>query len=129
VNLIKKVTSKVLLTKEKVNKCPILREPEGSKELSSVKQENQKLIGLRRRLEELRYDFASQLDCPANSIYSNTVINDLLHLRPTMISTLNRIESLSEFRRKQQFSPKIFDIISEYCLLNAIPSDCVAQDI
>jgi len=44
-----------------------------------------------------------------------------------MISTLNRIESLSEFRRKQ-FSPKIFDIISEYCLLNAIPSDCVAQE-
>jgi len=38
---------------------------------------------LRKELEDLRYQLALESDCPANSVYSNTVIEGLVKIRPT----------------------------------------------
>nr|CAD2131220.1 unnamed protein product [Meloidogyne enterolobii] len=83
---------------------------------------------LRKELEDLRYQLALESDCPANSVYSNTVIEGLVKIRPTNEATLELVEGFPEQRRKQFLTP-ITQLISKFCSVNNISTDSKEAEI
>uniref|UniRef100_A0A914M7G4 ATP-dependent DNA helicase n=2 Tax=Meloidogyne incognita TaxID=6306 RepID=A0A914M7G4_MELIC len=83
---------------------------------------------LRKELEDLRYQLALESDCPANSVYSNTVIEGLVKIRPTNEATLELVEGFPEQRRKQFLTP-ITQLISKFCSENNISTDSKEAEI
>uniref|UniRef100_A0A1I8BTA7 ATP-dependent DNA helicase n=1 Tax=Meloidogyne hapla TaxID=6305 RepID=A0A1I8BTA7_MELHA len=83
---------------------------------------------LRKELEDLRYQLALESDCPANSVYSNTVIEGLVKIRPTNEESLELVEGFPEQRRKQFLKP-ITQLISNFCSVNNISTDSKEAEI
>ncbi|CAK5106402.1 unnamed protein product [Meloidogyne enterolobii] len=83
---------------------------------------------LRKELEDLRYQLALESDCPANSVYSNTVIEGLVKIRPTNEASLELVEGFPEQRRKQFLIP-ITQLISKFCSENNISTDSKEAEI
>ncbi|KAI1713758.1 DEAD/DEAH box helicase domain-containing protein [Ditylenchus destructor] len=84
------------------------------------------LPALRKILDDLRYDLSAEMECPANSIFSNTVIDSLVRIRPSTMEYLEKVEGLPEMRR-EQLAPTLFSIIEKFCTDNKIPMNCAKQ--
>uniref|UniRef100_A0A914C886 ATP-dependent DNA helicase n=1 Tax=Acrobeloides nanus TaxID=290746 RepID=A0A914C886_9BILA len=82
------------------------------------------LPDLKEQLIELRWELASQYNQPANSLMSNAVIDQLVTIRPTNSTSLERIDGLPEARRNQ-IGSDILDTIQKFCTEKKISSDCI----
>uniref|UniRef100_A0A915DMQ8 ATP-dependent DNA helicase n=1 Tax=Ditylenchus dipsaci TaxID=166011 RepID=A0A915DMQ8_9BILA len=87
---------------------------------------HEKLPLLRKAVTDWRYELSTEMDCPANSIFSNTVIEGIVHFRPTKQTTLEHVEGLPENRRLQ-LAQRIFDLVKKFCGAHGIPSDSVQE--
>ncbi|KAL3076253.1 hypothetical protein niasHS_013524 [Heterodera schachtii] len=99
-----------------------------SESVSSNIETYEKLPELRKELEDLRYELSLQMDCAANSVFSNTVVEELLRIRPTNELSLAKVEGLPE-QRRHQFSARILALISAFCTSNNLPSNQCGSSI
>lgn len=77
---------------------------------------------LRSVLSELRYEIASEMNQPANAIFSNTVMESLVQIRPTSNENLIYVDGLNE-RRREQIGDRLTAVMRKFCEERAIPSD------
>uniref|UniRef100_A0A914GXA3 ATP-dependent DNA helicase n=1 Tax=Globodera rostochiensis TaxID=31243 RepID=A0A914GXA3_GLORO len=89
---------------------------------SSCIETYEKLPELRKELENFRYELSLQMDCAANSVFSNTVVEELLRIRPTKEQSLAIVEGLPE-QRRHQFAKQILCLVANFCASNGVPTD------